>query len=137
MVCRSNGQNYPRSFGWFVHIIFFVIISEKLRREVFSDIMVPHLENSICEKVMERLVTEQKPFKYIVSCLLMQRSSAACHSSTSCFWDIARDGVLTVVWPKDSRKEKSHTLGYTAICTVFGVDIDFNQVGGTKPSLGF
>lgn len=37
---------------------------------------------------------------WTVTCAIKQRTGAAIHTGTSCFWDIGSDGVASVVWPK-------------------------------------
>lgn len=52
---------------------------------------VSHWVNSIIETCMKRLTSLGKPFKYIVTCVIMQNNGAGFHTASSCFWD-ASDG---------------------------------------------
>ena len=45
------------------------------------------IENSI-----KKLKELNKPFKYIVTAVLMQKNGAGLHTATSCFWDNTSDG---------------------------------------------
>ena len=55
-----------------------------------------------------------KPFKYIVTCVIMQKNGAGLHTSSSCYWDNSTDGSRTVRWENKSMY---------CIATVFGVAI--------------
>lgn len=58
---------------------------------------------------MDRLVAVQKPFKYLVNCLIMQRKGASVVVSQSNSWDTGLDSWFTVIWPKETpnKAEKS------------------------------
>ena len=47
---------------------------------------------------MKRLKDLNKPFKYIVTAVIMQKNGAGLHTATSTFWDITTDGSATVRW---------------------------------------
>ena len=63
---------------------------------------------------MKKLTQLQKPFKYIVTCIIMQKNGAGMHTASSCFWDNQTDGSCTTRWD-----------GKTMYCvvTVFGLGI--------------
>ena len=58
---------------------------------------------------MEKLVSTQKPFKYLVNCMVMQRRGTSVVISHSNTWDTGLDSWFTVVWPKETpnKAEKS------------------------------
>jgi dynein light chain Tctex-type 1 len=56
--------------------------------------------NEINEMIMEKLVSIQKPFKYLVNCLIMQRKGASVVVSQSNSWDTGLDSCFTLIWPK-------------------------------------
>ncbi|CAE7396047.1 Dynlt1 [Symbiodinium sp. CCMP2456] len=64
---------------------------------------------------------QKKPFKYVVSCIIMQRNGAGLHTATSCFWDAGNDGVYTYVWPREKSKDVVNKSMY-CIVTVFGLE---------------
>ena len=74
--------------------------------------------NSWCsltvEHCLKRLTALNKPFKYIVTCVIMQKNGAGLHTSSSCYWDNSTDGSRTVRWENKSMY---------CIATVFGVAI--------------
>lgn len=68
--------------------------------------------NDCMESCLKRLTALNKPFKYVVTCLIMQKTGAGLHTAASCFWDNATDGSRTVRW-------ESKTM--YCICSVFGL----------------
>ena len=81
------------------------VIDLFLKDRTYDEGKVPQWINQICEEAMYRLALLKKPFKYIgrlfwlivenaASAVIMQRNGAALHSSTSCYWDSTRDGMM-------------------------------------------
>ena len=58
--------------------------------------------SSIVETLLGTLTKQQKPFKYIVTCTIMQKNGAGLHTASSCFWDNTTDGSCTVRWENKS-----------------------------------
>ncbi|KAJ1532217.1 hypothetical protein ONE63_000837 [Megalurothrips usitatus] len=58
--------------------------------------------SSIVETILGTLTKQQKPFKYIVTCTIMQKNGAGLHTASSCFWDNTTDGSCTVRWENKS-----------------------------------
>ncbi|XP_065111257.1 dynein light chain Tctex-type 1 [Paramisgurnus dabryanus] len=54
--------------------------------------------SSIVESSLNQLTKLRKPFKYIVTCILLQKNGAGLHTASSCFWDNTTDGSCTVRW---------------------------------------
>nr|ALX72360.1 cell protein CPr5 [Odontobuthus doriae] len=54
--------------------------------------------NSIVEQILGQLTKLNKPFKYIVTCIVMQKNGAGLHTASSCYWDDSTDGSCTVRW---------------------------------------
>jgi len=79
------------------------------------------LTHQILETLMGKLHEHNKPFKYMTTCMVMQRNGAGLHSSTSCHFDTVNDGALTFMWPKKESKESSKTL--VCLVTVFGMEL--------------
>jgi dynein light chain Tctex-type 1 len=52
--------------------------------------------SNIVEAILNSLTKLNKPFKYIVSCVIMQKNGAGLHTASSCFWDNTTDGSCTV-----------------------------------------
>jgi len=54
--------------------------------------------NGVVESCLASLTKLQKPFKYIVTCVIMQKNGAGLHTASSCYWDNSTDGSCTVRW---------------------------------------
>ncbi|XP_053545882.1 dynein light chain Tctex-type 1-like [Bombina bombina] len=54
--------------------------------------------NNVVEQTLSQLTKLSKPFKYIVTCVIMQKNGAGLHTASSCFWDNSTDGSCTVRW---------------------------------------
>ena len=64
------------------------MIEAVLKDKVYEEAKVPIWVDQICDKCMQSLTELNKPFKYIVSCIIMQRNGAGIHTAQSCHWDI-------------------------------------------------
>ncbi|XP_010839214.1 PREDICTED: dynein light chain Tctex-type 1 [Bison bison bison] len=53
---------------------------------------------NVVEQTLSQLTKLGKPFKYIVTCVIMQKNGAGLHTASSCFWDSSTDGSCTVRW---------------------------------------
>jgi hypothetical protein len=49
---------------------------------------------------MEKLVSTQKPFKYLINSMIMQRKGASVVIAQSNYWDTGLDSAFTALWPK-------------------------------------
>ncbi|KAK2878802.1 hypothetical protein Q8A67_019593 [Cirrhinus molitorella] len=54
--------------------------------------------SNIVELSLSQLTKLGKPFKYIVTCIILQKNGAGLHTASSCFWDNSTDGSCTVRW---------------------------------------
>jgi len=59
---------------------------------------VNHWTKRVVELVISQLTKLQKPFKYITTCVIMQKTGAGIHTASSCYWDSTSDGSVTVRW---------------------------------------
>ena len=64
----------------------------------YAHAKVSQWTNSVVESFLASLTKLQKPFKYIVTCVIMQKNGAGLHTASSCFWDNSTDGSCTVRW---------------------------------------
>ena len=54
--------------------------------------------NSMTDTILKELQGLNRPFKYVVTTIIMQKNGAGLHTATSTFWDITTDGSATVRW---------------------------------------
>uniref|UniRef100_A0A6U4PKV1 Uncharacterized protein n=1 Tax=Hemiselmis andersenii TaxID=464988 RepID=A0A6U4PKV1_HEMAN len=71
------------------------VTEETLAQQQYSHAKVGQWISEICEKSNKQLVQLGKPFKYVVTCVIMQRNGAGLHTASSCFWDSSNDGSAT------------------------------------------
>lgn len=83
-----------------------------LQSQVYNPDKVGQWTNACLENCLKRLTSLNKPFKYVVTCLVMQKNGAGLHTAASCFWDNATDGSRTVRWENKTMY---------CICSVFGL----------------
>ena len=75
---------------------------------------------------MEELYAAKKPYKYVVTCTILQRTGSALHSSRSAYWDGVSDGAITVLWPKRNATTENTSRTIVAMVTVFAVAFNVN-----------
>ena len=61
----------------------------------YTDSRVSYWTNAIIEACLVQLTKLQKPFKYIVTCIIYQKNGAGLQVSSSCYWDPTLDGSTT------------------------------------------
>eukprot|EP01033_Poteriospumella_lacustris_P008494 gene8493-gene9220 len=54
--------------------------------------------NNIVTGCLKELQALGRPFKYIITCVIMQKVGAGLNTSTSMFWDAAKDGYCKIPW---------------------------------------
>lgn len=89
-------------------------IDAVLQNQQYSETKVSQWTSSCLEHCIKRLTALNKPFKYVVTCIIMQKNGAGLHTAASCWWDSTTDGSRTVRWENKSMY---------CICTVFGLAI--------------
>jgi len=78
------------------------VIETILGGNVYQQSKVNQWNSNIVEQVLAQLTKQNKPFKYIVTCVVMQKNGAGLHTAASCFWDNATDGSCIVRWDNKS-----------------------------------
>lgn len=95
------------------------IIESHLKNNDFQEEKVSQWISNICESCMEELYAPRKPFKYVVTCAIMQRTGDAIYSANSCFWDTVGDAAITVSWPKRHTAKDPHNRTMLCMVTVY------------------
>lgn len=81
---------------------------------VFATSRVDSWTASITDGIIKKLVTLNKPYKYIVSCTLVQHVGAGLHTASLCLWDKTTDGSVTEQWANETIQ---------CVVTVYGLGI--------------
>lgn len=58
----------------------------------FGNLQVHDWTSAVVEGVLKNLQQANKPFKYVVTCIIMQINGAGLHTASTCFWDTKTDG---------------------------------------------
>uniref|UniRef100_A0A1A8FVH0 Dynein, light chain, Tctex-type 1 n=1 Tax=Nothobranchius korthausae TaxID=1143690 RepID=A0A1A8FVH0_9TELE len=56
----------------------------------------------VIEQCLSQLSSLRPPFKYIVSCAIMEKTGAGLQAANSCFWNNSTDETSTVHWENNS-----------------------------------
>ncbi|THD19155.1 Cytoplasmic dynein light chain [Fasciola hepatica] len=90
------------------------IIGNVVGASDFSANKIKQWTSTIIEQSISQLARLNRPFKYIVSCVMMQRNGAGLQTGSACYWDSSTDGCYTLKWENKSMY---------CFVTVFGISI--------------
>ena len=89
---------------------------------VYDETKVALWIDGICATVLEQLAATAKPYKYAVTCSIVQKTGVGMHSCASCHYDTQVDGVVVYQHPKvgagKSGKETMLTVITVFLCEV-------------------
>mmetsp|Transcript_20511 Transcript_20511/g.34374 ORF Transcript_20511/g.34374 Transcript_20511/m.34374 type:complete len:120 (-) Transcript_20511:375-734(-) len=54
--------------------------------------------SNLVEGCLKRLAALAKPFKYVVTCALVQKSGGGMHTASTSLWDPNTDAKMTILW---------------------------------------
>lgn len=74
--------------------------------------------NGIVTNVLKDLQALNRPFKYVITCIITQKIGAGLMSTASMFWDSSKDGYCKVPWQNNTM----HCL-----VTVYGVSVNIDD----------
>ena len=83
------------------------VAEEVLKEAMWDELKVPVWINEICEKTTKSLVDLQRPYKFIVTCVIQQKTGATTHSSHSSHFENTTDGVISIIYPQQSRAKEA------------------------------
>eukprot|EP00879_Flechtneria_rotunda_P008140 GHRR01008525.1.p1 GENE.GHRR01008525.1~~GHRR01008525.1.p1 ORF type:complete len:157 (+),score=25.53 GHRR01008525.1:66-536(+) len=69
-----------------------------LQNQQYTEQKVSQWTSACLEGCMKRLTSLNKPYKYVVTCIILQKTGAGLCTAASCFWDQITDGSRTVRW---------------------------------------
>ena len=94
------------------------VLASKANPVSYDEALVKQWIDTICDKCMHGLNEMQKPYKYIVTCTIMQRNGAGIHTAHSCYWNVVDDNVAQVYWPNDKKRDTNNAR---LICMITAV----------------
>ena len=74
--------------------------------------------NNILASALKGLQSLKRPFKYVLSVIIMQKNGAGLVSAVSTFWDLAKDGLTKITWENNTMH---------CIVTVFGLSVNIDS----------
>lgn len=78
-----------------VKVLIKEAIESNISNQPYHHNKVPQWNSNIVEMTLKKLSGLNKSFKFIVTCVIMQRTGAGLHVGSSCFWDSTTDGCCT------------------------------------------
>ncbi|KAF4751224.1 hypothetical protein FOZ62_024763 [Perkinsus olseni] len=77
-------------------------MNQTLQNAVYSKEKVNHWCNQLLDSCLKELAKLNKPFKYVVTCVIMQKNGAPLSTAATCWWDLKTDGLTCVQVGKDT-----------------------------------
>jgi dynein light chain Tctex-type 1 len=93
-------------------------IQNSLNEHSYKPSKVNEWTNGIVAVCLKDLQQLSRPFKYIVTCIIMQKNGAGLNTSYSAHWDMAKDGYCKVPW----QNQTMH-----CIVTVYGLCVNIDD----------
>ena len=89
-----------------------------LNGQVYNNKKVNEWTNSIVTSCLKDLQHLGRPFKYFISCIIMQNNGAGMVSSASMFWDTTKDGHIKATFDNQT---------INCIVTIFGASVNIED----------
>tara|TARA_B110000971_G_C19600122_1_gene315752 strand:+ start:43 stop:396 length:354 start_codon:yes stop_codon:yes gene_type:complete len=93
-----------------VEPILWKVIEDVIKPVAYNEDHVQGWIDTICDRALKELADLQKPYKYIVTCQIIQKNGAGLHTAHSCYWNREDDNLAIVSWPNDKVSEQSEQL---------------------------
>eukprot|EP01017_Pseudomicrothorax_dubius_P014524 TRINITY_DN1692_c0_g1_i1.p1 TRINITY_DN1692_c0_g1~~TRINITY_DN1692_c0_g1_i1.p1 ORF type:complete len:111 (-),score=18.35 TRINITY_DN1692_c0_g1_i1:103-435(-) len=78
------------------------IVAKHLEKKVYTSRDAQNWTNLISEDVIKYMTGVSSNFKYVVTTIILQKSDSGLNVSSTCFWNSAIDGTLSVKWENQS-----------------------------------
>jgi len=99
---NKNNMEEARDESQFIVDDVSKIIKEAIENTIggnaYQHDKVNNWTGQVVENCLSVLTKEQKPYKYIVTSMIMQKNGAGLHTASSCYWNNDTDGSCTVRW---------------------------------------
>lgn len=92
-------------------------IHNSLNEHSYNPKKVNEWTNLIVTNCLKDLQALSRPFKYVITCIIMQKNGAGLCSSSSMFWD-SNDGLCKVPWQNPTMH---------CIVSVYGVSVNIED----------
>ena len=95
------------------------VAEEPLKDAMWDEQQVPQWINQINEKLMYQLLQMGKPYKYVITVVMQQKTGAQISGAISCHYENTVDGVVVMPFPPQSRQKESGQKTLQSLITVF------------------
>ncbi|GMI40736.1 hypothetical protein TrCOL_g10101 [Triparma columacea] len=92
-------------------------IAQLLNGVQFNPSKVNDWCNTIIDTCLKELQSLSKPYKYVITCVMMQKNGGGMTTSAACYWDGAKDGKTRVPFENDTMH---------CIVTVYGLSVNID-----------
>ncbi|KAA0149226.1 hypothetical protein FNF27_05574 [Cafeteria roenbergensis] len=92
------------------------IVHDELNEKEWEEDKVAGWMTSITEKSTEALADLGKPFKYLVTCVIMQDTGAGVSSTPVASFDGVSDGLVAITWPTEKARETASMYCIVTVC---------------------
>eukprot|EP01038_Epipyxis_sp_PR26KG_P005610 gene5610-7745_t len=93
-------------------------IHNSLNEYSYNGKKVNEWTNNIVTTCLKDLQGLGRPFKYIITCIIMQKVGAGLITTTSQYWDVSKDGYCKVPWQNPTMH---------CIVTVYGLSVNIDD----------
>lgn len=93
-------------------------IHNSLNEHSYNPKKVNEWTNIVVTNCLKDLQQQNRPFKYIITCIIMQKNGAGMNTSASMHWDASKDGFCKVPW---------QNLTMHCVVTVFGLSVNIDD----------
>uniref|UniRef100_A0A3Q4HUM0 Dynein light chain Tctex-type 1 n=1 Tax=Neolamprologus brichardi TaxID=32507 RepID=A0A3Q4HUM0_NEOBR len=100
-----NGGFFIQQAGFVVEDVSKIIkesVEATIGGNAYQHNRVNQWTTSIVEQCLSQLSKLGKPYKYILTCVIMQKNGAGMQTASTCFWDNSTDGSCAVRWENKS-----------------------------------
>uniref|UniRef100_A0A915EYS6 Dynein light chain Tctex-type n=1 Tax=Echinococcus canadensis TaxID=519352 RepID=A0A915EYS6_9CEST len=78
------------------------IVANALTNNKFQSAKMNAWASEITEQCLYQLTKLNRPFKYLVTCVIMQKDGTSLYTGSTCYWDATTDGNCTIKWENGS-----------------------------------
>jgi len=92
-----------------VEPILWKVVEDVLKPVAYDEALVQQWIDTICSRCLKELADMKKPYKYVVTCQIVQKNGAGHHTAHSCYWNREDDNLAIVSWPNDKHRDMNNS----------------------------
>jgi len=75
-----------------------IVVENSLNKKIYNSKEVQDWVNLVSDNTIKALTEFNRNFKYVVTCIIMQKNEAELNVASTCFWNSQIDGYCTIKW---------------------------------------